>query len=151
MVCAIFLLWSVAACSTSAPKPETPLDSLKTYAAAFRKKDYTTMKLLLSSETIKMHQQTAKEQNVTLDDIVGRETLFLPDQKNYVTRNQKIDGDRATIEIKNSNNKWDTVNFVKEEGIWKLDRKTFADQIIEQNEQDNKKIDEIFNRNSQPE
>jgi hypothetical protein len=146
----LICLLAVASCSTSAPQPKTPLETLQTYAAAYRKKDYTTMKLLLSDATIKMHQQAAKDQNVTLDDIVQRETLFKPDQKNYDFRNQKIDGDKAAIEIKDSGDIWNTVNFVREEGIWKIDKQSFADQIIEQNEQDNKKFDELFNRNSQP-
>ncbi len=108
------------------------------------------MKLLLSDATIKMHQQSAKDQNVTLDDIVQRETLFLPDQKTAEFRNQKIDGDKATIEMKDTGDIWNTVNFVKEEGIWKIDKQSFADQIIEQNEQDNKKFDELFNKERQP-
>ena len=60
------------------------------------------MKLLLSDATIKMHQQSAKEQGLTLDDIVERETLFLPDQKTAEFRNQKIDGDKATLEMKDA-------------------------------------------------
>ena len=88
------------------------------------------MKLLLSDATIKMHQQAAKDQGVTLDDIVERETLFPPEQKTGEFRNQKIDGDKATIEMKNSSGIWDTINFVREEGVWKLDKQSFANQTI---------------------
>ena len=144
-----FVALAGAACSDSAPQPKTPLETLQTYAAAFKKKDYTTMKLLLSDATIKMHQQAAKDQGVTLDDIVQRETLFAPDQKTAEFRNQKIDGDRATIEMKNASSNWDTVNFVREEGIWKIDKQSFAEQILQQNEQDNK-IFEQFNQERQP-
>ena len=143
-------LLALAACSSPAPQPKTPLETLQTYAAAFKKKDYTTMKLLLSDATIKMHQQSAKDQNKTLDDIVERETLFLPDQKTAEFRNQKIDGDKATLEMKNSSGIWDKINFVREEGIWKLDKQSFANQMIEQNDLDNKKLDELINQGKQP-
>ncbi|CAN5590850.1 hypothetical protein BH20ACI4_BH20ACI4_34910 [soil metagenome] len=145
-----FIALTVSACSNSAPKPKTPLETLQTYAAAYKKKDYTTMKLLLSDATIKMHQQSAKDQNVTLDDIVERETLFLPEQKTAEFRNQKTDGDKASIEMKDSGGIWNTVNFVREESIWKLDKQSFAIETIEQNEQKNQALDELINQGKQP-
>lgn len=144
------LLAFAASCSTNAPKPDTPLETLQAYGAAYKRKDYTTMKLLLSEATLKMHQQAAKDQSVTLDDIVQREKLFLPDQKTAVFRNQKIDGDKATIEMKDAGENWNTVNFVKEGGIWKIDKQSFVDETIQQVDEDNQKLDELFNRNSQP-
>ena len=145
-----FIALTVSACSNSAPQPKTPLETLQAYAGAFKKKDYTTMKLLLSDATIKMHQQAAKDQGVTLDDIVERETLFPPEQKTAEFRNQKIDGDKATIEMKNSSGIWDTINFVREEGVWKLDKQSFANETIEQNEQKNQALDELINQGKQP-
>lgn len=148
----LFLLcFAIASCSSSdAPQTKTPLETLQAYVKAFQKKDYTTMKLLLSDATIKMHQESAKAQGVTLDDIVQRETLISPEQKTVEFRNQKIDGEKATIEMKNNFGAWDTINFVREQGIWKLDKQGFANQILEQNEQDAKKIDEIINQGKQP-
>lgn len=109
------------------------------------------MKLLLSQETIKMHEQEAKVQNVTLDDIVKRETLFTEDQKSVEFRNEKIEGDKATLEVKNSFGMWETVPFVREEGAWKIDKKGFATQMIQEIEQNNnQKIDEIINQGRQP-
>lgn len=147
----LFLLCAaIASCSSPASQPKTPLETLQTYVEAFRKKDYTTMKLLLSDATIKMHQQSAKDQGVTLDDIVQRETIISPEQKTAEFRNQKIDGEKATLEMKNSFGAWDTINFVREQSIWKIDKQSFANQILEQNEQDTKKIDELINQGKQP-
>ena len=147
----LLIIGILAFCACApAPKPSTPLETLKTYTAAFKKKDLTTMKLLLSDATIKMHQQAAKEQSVTLDEIVERETLIMPDQKTAEFRNEKIDGDKATIEMKNSGGIWDTVNFVREEGVWKIDKQSFANQIIEQNEDDLRKLDEHINQGKAP-
>ena len=60
-----------SSCANDA-KPSTPLQTLKEYGDAFKKKDITTMKLLLSDASLKMAEQEAKAQNLTVDDIVRR-------------------------------------------------------------------------------
>ncbi len=132
-------------------KPKTPFETLVAYTKAISEKDTTTMKLLLSQETIKMHEQEAKVQNVTLDDIVKRETLFTENQKQVRYRNEKIEGEKATLEVENSFGTWEIVPFVKEEGAWKIDKKGFANRMVEDIEQkNNQKIDEIINQGRQP-
>ncbi|MEP6850386.1 MAG: hypothetical protein ABI999_16115 [Acidobacteriota bacterium] len=108
------------------------------------------MKLLLSSGTIKMHEQEAKAQGVSLDDIVKRETLISPDQTTVEYKNEKIDADKATLEFKNSYGAWETLPFVKEEGVWKIDKKSYADQMQNEIEQSDKKLDDIINQGRQP-
>ena len=125
-----------------ASEPASPLETFKTYTKAIKNKDITTMKLLLSADTIKMHEQEAKSQGVTVDDIVKRETLFTEDQKTVEFRNQKIDGDRATLEVKNSYGTWETVPFVFEDDQWKIDKKGYAERLIQENELQNKALDE---------
>jgi Domain of unknown function (DUF4878) len=140
----------VTACSGGEPKPSTPLETLQAYEKAVRQKDTTTMKLLLSEATIKIHQEAAKEQGVTLDEIVQREALFAPGQKRRDYRNETIEGDRASIEIKNPYGIWDKVDFVKEDGTWKIDKQAFVNPILQQNEMDNQRLDEIINQGKQP-
>lgn len=146
----ILLLASLLAACAGNPKTLTPFETLKAYSNAVKKKDTTTMKLLLSDATIKMHQQAAKDQGVTLDEIVERETLFSPDQKTAEYRNETIEGDKASIEIKNAYGIWDKIYFVKEEGAWKIDKQAFVNPILEQNEIDNQRLDEIINQGKQP-
>ncbi len=107
------------------------------------------MKLLLSDASLKMAEQQAQQQNVTVDDIVKNETLFTDAQKDFFFRNEKIEGDRATIEVKNSFNSWDVVPFVREEGVWKIDKQGIATQIQKQNDFDTKRLDEMINGNPQ--
>src|SRR6185436_3241428 len=85
----------VSACS-SERQPATPVETFQTYVKAFKKKDITTMKLLLSKDTIKMHEQEAKAEGVNLDDVVKRDTLLGEGQTTVEYRNEKIDGDKAT-------------------------------------------------------
>jgi hypothetical protein len=148
----VVLLAALAVSSCSGEKaPATPLETFKTYTKAIKQKDTTTMKLLLSSESIKMHEQQAKEQGVTLDDIVKRETLFTEGQTTVQFRNEKIDGERATLEVKSAAGIWQTVPFVFEDGQWKIDKKTLADQMIQDIEQTNdQQLNDIINQDRQP-
>ncbi len=144
----VLLFFGLTACGGN-PPPSTPFRTLEAYTKAIKKKDTTTMKLLLSKETIKMHEQEAKSQNLTLDDIVERETLFLPDQKVVKFRNEKIAGDKATIEMENQYGSYDIIHFVKEEDGWKIDKQGFANQLMEQNDQKNDELDNIINQGKQ--
>ena len=131
-------------------KPDTPLETLKAYTIAIKQKDTTTMKLLLSDASIKMAEDEAKSRNVTLDEVVRRETLFNSTQKAVDFRNEKIDGDKATIEMKDSYNAWNTVPFIRENGIWKIDKQSAADIMMRDFEQNDKKLDDIINQGRQP-
>jgi hypothetical protein len=146
----ITLLAGLLFACAEAEKPLTPLETLKAYTTAIKKKDPTTMKLLLSDASIKMAEQEAKAQNVALDEIVKRETLFRENQSTVEFRNEKIDGDRATIEMKDSFNSWNTVLFIREEGIWKIDKQGIANQMILEFERNNKRLDDIINQGKQP-
>ena len=141
---------SLFACAANEPTPSTPLQTLSSYTLAIKRKDTTAMKMLLSDASLKMAEQQAREQNVTVDDIVKNETIFTENQKRLEYRNEKIEGDRATIEVKNSFNSWDTVPFVLEEGIWKIDKQAIANQMMQQNEIDNKRLEDIINQGRQP-
>lgn len=148
----IIIITSVIALfsACSQPKVATPIETFKTYTKAIKAKDTTTMKLLLSDATIKMHEREAKAQGVTVDDIVKRETLFNPDQKTVEYREEKIDGDKATLQVKNSHGSWETVPFVREDGVWKIDKAGYAEQMMKDVEENNKKIDDMINNPGGP-
>ena len=129
----------------SETKPASPLETFQTYTKAMKQKDTTTMKLLLSSESIKMHEQEAKARGLTLDDVVKSQTLVGVDQKTVEFRNEKIDGDKATLEVKNQG-AWVTVPFVREDSVWKIDEKGYSDNMMQDMEQSDRKLDDLINR-----
>lgn len=137
------LLLMFSSCAEPKP-PATPLETFKTYTKALKQKDYTTVKLLLSSETLKMHEQEAKAQGITVDDIVKRENFVGENQTSVEFRNEKIDGEKATLEVKNSFGSWETVPFLREEGEWKIDKKGYAERMIQDIEQQNN--DDVFEK-----
>lgn len=147
---AILIFFGFLAACAGGAKPSTPLETLKAYTQAIKRKDTTEMKLLLSNASIKMAEQEARAQNRPLDDIVENETLFSRMQTSLKFRNERIEGERATIEVENSFGGFDTVPFVKEEGAWKIDKQGVADRMMQQIERDDKKLDDIINQGRQP-
>lgn len=137
----------LAACGSSAPS--SPLETFKTYVKAMKAKDTTSMKVLLSNATIKMHEQEAKAQGVSIDEIIKRETLLAEGQTTVEYRNEKIDGDRATLEVK-SGGFWQTIPFIREDGVWKIDKQGVADQMLKDMDESNRKLDELINSGGTP-
>jgi hypothetical protein len=125
-------------------KPATPLDTFKTYVKAFKQKDTDTMKLLLSASTIKMHEQEAKAQGTTVDEILKRETMVGDAQRSVEYRNEKIEGDKASLQIKNLYGSWETLPFIREDGVWKIDKQGYFNQMVNFGDESDKKLDEII-------
>lgn len=150
----IFLIFILAfgglACA-SEQKTQTPFETLQTYTQAIKKKDVAKMKALLSKGSIKMTEDQAKAQNVPVDEIILRETLFSPDQKTLKFRNEKIEGDNATIEVENPFGSFDRIPFIKEDGIWKIAKEKLAEEILKQAEEADKRQQEEMNREKSPE
>ena len=107
------------------PKPgdqSTPTLAYKALFEAVKKKDPQAIKKVLSKGTLEMMETYASMQKKTLDQIVENgltETTFAP--KLPATRNEKITGDVAILEVKNEKTgQWDALPFAKEDGNWKL-------------------------------
>ena len=105
------------------------------------------MKVLLSEATLKMHEQEAKAQGVSVDDIVKRETLFGENQTTVEYRDEKIEGEKATLQVKTQYGSWETVPFVREDGVWKIDKQGYANQMIRESEESIRKLNEQINGN----
>ncbi len=98
------------------------------------------MKVLLSKATLEMHEKEAKSQNVSVDEIVKRETLFSETQKSVEFKNEKVEGDKATLQVKNSYGSWETVPFIREDGSWKIDKAGYAEQMLKDIEQQQNQV-----------
>ncbi len=146
----MILVVAAAGFACGGGEPTTPKKTFETYIKALKQKDITTMKVLLSDATIKMHEQEAKAQGITVDDIVKRETLFSEGQTTVEYKDEKIDGDKATLQVKTPYGTWETVPFVLEDGSWKIDKRSYADQMLMEMDESNRRLDEIINSNAQP-
>jgi hypothetical protein len=75
----------------------------------------------MSKNTLDMLDKLAKGQNKSVDEMLKASHEAMPPPATFDTRNEKIDGDKATLEVnQDGKGNWQTVNFVKEDGQWKL-------------------------------
>ncbi len=117
---AVLVVFAVAACKFGS---SSPTSTFKVFYEAQKKKDVEGMKKSLSKGSLAMMEKAAKEQNKTVDKALteGLDSPAGKSDKMPETRNEKINGDSATLEVQDEDSKkWDTVYFVKEEGDWKI-------------------------------
>ena len=104
----------------------SPTATLKAYFEALQKKDAAGLKKTLSKGTLEMFEQFAKAQSPpkSLDEALQTgltNTTNNEPNKTPETRNEKIEGEKATLEVKNDKTgQWESVPFIKEDGDWKI-------------------------------
>ncbi|HMQ04909.1 MAG TPA: DUF4878 domain-containing protein [Pyrinomonadaceae bacterium] len=136
-------------CSGAQREPASPIETFKTYTKAIKQKDVETMKLLLSEATMKMNELEAQARGVSVDEVVRNETLFSETQKTVRWKNEKINGDLATLEVENAMGMWETVPFVLENGAWKIDKKGFAQRLMEEANKSSQELDNLIDQSRQ--
>jgi hypothetical protein len=131
--CLALALIVAASAACSLLKSPTPTDTFKAFFEASKKKDVPGMKKALSKGTLNMFETLAKLQNKSVDDMLKEidKDDKNKDEKMPETRNEKIDGDTATLEVKNEKTgKWDTLPFVKEDKEWKIALDKFLQETM---------------------
>ncbi len=109
---------------TTSADAATPRGAFTAYYEAVKRKDVDAVMDRFSKGTMTMMEAEAKRKDTTLAAVMkeGLEQAGkdIPDAVPE-TRNEKIDGDKATLEINDvKKGKWETLNFVREDGEWKL-------------------------------
>jgi hypothetical protein len=108
---------------------DSPTATFKTYVEATQKKDVAAIKKTLSAETLRMLEGEAKMNNQTLDEMLRKDENAYAEMPE--TRNEKIAGERATLEVKNrKTGEWDTIPFDREDGKWKIALDRFLEELF---------------------
>lgn len=100
----------------------TPTDAYKAAYTARKTKDIEALKKLMSKDiiefltTIGQADETKKQ---SLDEML-KEMCDRPQSPTSDSRNEKITGDKATIEYLDEKGAWQTMDLIKEDGAWKL-------------------------------
>ena len=150
--CVLSLLAAVllAGCTANQPAAGSPSDVLRQYVAASQKGDIQAMKALLSKNSIAYIDEKARALrdakgqplNLSIDDVLRKETEVKL-QGEVELRNEKIEGDTASVEVKNpATGEFDVkYPFVKENGAWKLARDRYIEEDLKkQRDEINKKL-----------
>lgn len=101
--------------------PGSPTEVFKSQNEARKNKDAATMKQNLSRASLALIEEAAKRDNMPVDDWLVVEEEGVDQVDTFESRNEKITGDTATIEISlTGTNDWAEMPFVKEDGRWKI-------------------------------
>ena len=115
----LYLAVVAPACSGQASSESpgaSPTATMNAYYDALKRKDVDAVKRTLADGYLKMLESAG----------VGAERAFQAMMEHLpaarpATRNEKIDGDRATLEVRDEDKgRWEAVAFVKEGGAWKI-------------------------------
>jgi hypothetical protein len=99
--------------------PNTPTGAYKAAYAARKACDLQKMKKLFAKDAIEFLTEIGKVGKKSLDEMI-KEMCANPQGDTDETRNEKVDGNRATLEYKTDKGEWQTMDLAKEEGVWKL-------------------------------
>src|SRR6266852_1905261 len=125
---AIFVL-VVSACSLLSGS--SPTATFKKFFEATKKADPAAIRKTLSKGSLEMFDKVAKEQNKTTDEMLKEVNQDGKSETMPETRNEKKDGDTATLEVKNEKTgKWDSLPFVKQNGEWKIAFDKFVENML---------------------
>jgi hypothetical protein len=128
----------------SAPASTTadlsPKDVLKALNTAAKQKNVAEIKRHLSQGTLRVLDKTAEEAGKTSDQILteegGAPFSVLPEM-----REEKIEGETATVEVQNMLDKkeYEKIPFVREAGAWKVALDVYMDDLERRITEDMKK------------
>lgn len=125
VLCALFI---INCSSAPPPQPGGPTEVLNTFIEASKTKDVETMKRSLSKGTMSLIEQSAQKNKTTVEELLKNEDGTLV-REFPETQNERIDGDAATLEVKNvETGEFDEIPFVKEGDAWRLS----LDKIVEE-------------------
>lgn len=110
------------ATNTSTATGGSPTQTFRALYEAFKSKDVPALKKTMASSDIKDIEEAGKQQGKSVDDFLKSlvEDPSSAPPPTLETRNEVINGDKATLEVKDKTGDWDKISFVKEGGEWKV-------------------------------
>ena len=92
------------------------------YQAAYMARkncDIPTLKKIMSKDILNLIGEMGKTDKKSLDEEL-KEICNEPQADSQGVRNEKIEGDHASIQYMGEHGEWQTMDFVKEDGVWKM-------------------------------
>ena len=129
--------FSIVGCGGAADAPTvvSPTDTLKNYIEASKKKDVAAIRKNLSRGSLELAEKSAQMQNTTVDELFKRDDMAALDEIPEI-RNERIEGDAASVEVKDFTSGYDTIPFVKEDGAWKIAFDKYQQAMMEKMRQE---------------
>jgi hypothetical protein len=98
----------------------TPTAAYKAAYAAVKNKDAAAFRKIITKKSAEALDEAAKKSNKSSDDFIKDIMNDAKLAKTDESKDEKITGDTATLQVKTEKDDWETVNLVKEDGEWKM-------------------------------
>lgn len=127
---AAFIISGMASC-TQSYQANSPTEAYKQFNDAVQKEDVAAAKRTFSKKSLELLNQYFQKQKTSPDEGLKQVFKIFKTQSTATPeyRNEKIEGDKATLEVKTNPDKWTTYLFVKEEDGWKLELDWLEDML----------------------
>lgn len=108
---------AAAACNKAGSSPTA---TYKAFYKAMKDKDVAGLKKVATKKGLQEIEDDAKKANKSSDELLKEVmgTYKLPPSDE--SKDEKIEGDKATLQVKNEKDAWEPMSFVKEDGEWKM-------------------------------
>lgn len=116
-----FAVFAAMACQSSGSSSDTPNLAFKRLHTAVQKKDSAAIKKEMSRTSMQFAESMAGMQKSTVEEFLKNGlTKAAMGAEFPQTRDERIKGDFAALEVQNPEGVWEDLPFVKEDGLWKL-------------------------------
>lgn len=115
----VVALMALALVATACGGGSSPTATAKAFFDAVKARDAAGIKSTMSKGSLETMEKFAKMQNKSLDDAL-KEPTTSPMPASFESKDEKITGDTATVDVKDEKGNWETIPFVKEDGKWKI-------------------------------
>ena len=114
-----FMALALIAAACGGGAGSSPTATAKAFYDAAKGQDVAGIKKTMSKGSLELMEKAAKASNRNLDDVLKQSSSTMP-EASFESRNEKITGDTATLEVTDGKGKWETIPLVKEDGQWKI-------------------------------
>ncbi|HTH51810.1 MAG TPA: hypothetical protein VL501_07750 [Pyrinomonadaceae bacterium] len=97
----------------------SPTDVYKAAYAARKNCDIPGLKKVMSKDILQFMTDMGTDDKKSLDDML-KELCTRPQAPTAEARNEKIEGDHASLEYLAEDGKWERMDFIREDGAWKM-------------------------------
>jgi flagellar basal body-associated protein FliL len=98
----------------------SPTAAYNTAYNAVKNKDAAAFKRVMTKQDQQNMEDSAKLYGKSSEEMLKDLMDAIPLPGSNQSRDEKIDGDTATLEVINEDGEWETVEFIKEDGEWKM-------------------------------
>lgn len=111
---------TTATAPAAQPAAATPTETARQVFDAIKNKDIAAIKAVFTKKTLATMEATAKQRNQSLDDVLKRFVNVTTMPATFSARNEKIEGDHASVEVADDKGRYSPMDFVKEDGFWRV-------------------------------